>query len=227
MTTSCCPDTQCPTSTARSRTDTPFSVEAGRAAADPRSGAGGGTPTGGPGCRIQLRQILVRLPAAYSACESLMAGYRSALQPRVSGSRARQGITLSDDLVHVRSDVLRVLSAWSGLVSDERSVPPPAQRRAPDLCRHLIHHLDWLLAHPAAAEFADEITTLNRAVHAALNRSRQPKVDLTVFRCARCEEPLEYRQGDVEVTSAASEIRCRSGHTWRPDQWLQLARGAR
>lgn len=109
-------------------------------------------------CRRAVRGDLAELPGLYTECESALVPRRGAPGPRVTGSRGSTGIVLGDDAVAARAGVLELLASWSALVADERSVRRPAGRDPRGLARFLLTNLGWLLAHPAAADFVEELS---------------------------------------------------------------------
>jgi hypothetical protein len=123
----------------------------------------------------------------------------------------------------VRSDIVAILASWSGLVVTERAVARPVRRDVGMLAAFVGAHLDWLLAHPAAADFAEEVTTLARAAR----RAAQPgaRIHLELGQCVRpgCESPLFATTHGDGGTALTGHVRCDSGHVWQAHQWLPLA----
>lgn len=104
---------------------------------------------------------------------------------KTSGTPSR-GATLNDRAAEARTTVRAVLSSWCRLVSEERGIYPPKRRvekllplgfiGPPPLVwtlddtptamgAYLALHADWLAAHPAAGECADELRDLVRLAH--------------------------------------------------------------
>lgn len=69
------------------------------------------------------------------------------------------GTPLSAQAAGARSAIRGVLASWTHLVVGGRAVPRPA-RSVTDMADFLHRHVDWLGAHPAAAEIATEIGDL-------------------------------------------------------------------
>jgi hypothetical protein len=69
------------------------------------------------------------------------------------------GTPLSTQAARARSAIRGVLASWAHLVVGGRAVPRPA-RLVTDMAEFLHRHVDWLGAHPAAAEIAAEIGDL-------------------------------------------------------------------
>jgi hypothetical protein len=180
-----------------------------------------------------VHRALTDLPAIYAECESALVARKGALQQRVSGSRMARGIALEEDAVVARADILRVLSGWASLVADEQALPRPQRRLAGDLAWFLLANLDWLRSHPAGPDFADEILEVSRRAERVVNRSGGPQVDLGSCIHTDCDAPLTLAEAAASGRTAGSgrtavaEIRCTSGHTWPPSQWLYLARRIR
>ncbi|MGK5449338.1 hypothetical protein [Streptomyces radiopugnans] len=181
------------------------------------------TPFRAPAGRDTVRGDLLRLRDLY---EESIAAQASAARPpaeRVAGRRRthrHRGIALDDRAVSVRSDVLAVLTSWTGMVADERAVPAPPDARVPSLVGFLEANLDWLLGHPAGADFAGETAELNAALCAVLDREPAPR-DREVGTCA-----VPGCGRVVRATSAGRrpEVRCEAGHMWQARHWLLLGR---
>lgn len=94
-------------------------------------------------CHDGFAGLLCDLPALYSA---------------VDHGRA-PGTPLSRQAVGARSAIRGVLASWAHLVVGGRAVPRPP-RSVTDMAEFLHRHVDWLCAHPAAAEIAAEIGDL-------------------------------------------------------------------
>jgi hypothetical protein len=69
------------------------------------------------------------------------------------------GTPLSAQATGVRSAIRGALASWAHLVVGGRAVPRPG-RSVADMAGFLHRHVDWLGAHPAAAEIAAEIGDL-------------------------------------------------------------------
>jgi hypothetical protein len=94
-------------------------------------------------CRDELAGHLSGLPALYLSIE-----------------RDRTpGIPLSPAAATTRSAIRGVLATWAHVVVGGRAVPRPV-RSVTELADFLLRHVDWLGAHPAAAEAAAEIGDL-------------------------------------------------------------------
>lgn len=97
-------------------------------------------------CRDRLDQQLRNLPDLYAE-----------LEQSINASRRRTpGVPLSPRTVEVRAAVRAVLASWAQLVVAERKVTRPV-RNVVGMAEFLRRHLEWLGAHPAAAEIAGEV----------------------------------------------------------------------
>lgn len=172
-------------------------------------------------CHREIETDLHELPKIHSDCASALPRRRDPALQRVSGSRQASGVLLDEDAMSARSNVLGVLASWCALVADERRMTKPGRRHPAHLTAFLIRHLNWLLAHPAAADFADEISQITaQAQRAAYTR---PAAQVVLGQCVHpdCSAPLtpSSRNG-----GRSREISCTGGHTWQPHEWLQLFR---
>ncbi|SFW78349.1 hypothetical protein [Amycolatopsis australiensis] len=174
------------------------------------------------GCRNRIAADLAELPRLYDDCESLLIAAPRALTEKVSG-RFVKDAQLNDTAVSVRSDMVAILASWAGLVTAERAVTRPARRDVATLASFVAAHLDWLLAHPAAADFVDEVTTLARAARQAAQPGA--RIHLELGQCVRpgCESALFATTHGDGGTSLTGHVRCESGHVWKAHQWLPLA----
>lgn len=94
-------------------------------------------------CRDVLAEHLCLLPARYAAFE----------HDRTPGT------PLPRHAVETRTAMRGVLASWAHVVVTGRVVPRPV-RSVPGLADFLHRHVDWLGAHPAAAEIATEVAEL-------------------------------------------------------------------
>jgi hypothetical protein len=135
--------------------------------------------------------------------------------------RRSTGICLDDQTVAVRSDTIRILSSWCEMVVHERGVAGPRGLDVRTLTSFLQAHLDWLAAHAAADNFADEIAALAADLNQVLNPAQMRTIDLAPCTRDGCGQMVRARFGAVSQRSAP-KVRCDAGHTWQPWQWLDL-----
>jgi hypothetical protein len=173
-----------------------------------------------PQCREDAEENLVELPKMYDMCAYVLDGRRRQLRERVRGHRPR-GIVLRDEVVAVRSDILGVLASWCGLVTSERGVPGPDELAVSHLSTFVLVHFGWLTAHPAGADFTDELTALAERARAALTPEPVAK-PLPLGPCPRPGCGWTVRAEG----HPPRRIRCEAGHELPPHQWL-LLRGGR
>jgi hypothetical protein len=121
-------------------------------------------------CRRRAARQLSALPRMYQACEQVLEFRRNhtAARTRVSGGRP-EGIRLNEAAVELRSVMASVLRSWADVVTDHRSGPGPASPEIGPVACFLTTNLDWLAAHPAAADFAGEVAALVAAADKVLN----------------------------------------------------------
>ena len=169
-------------------------------------------------CRDRAEGDLVELPQLYDMCAYVLDERPPQSLERVSGHRPR-GIVLRDAVVSIRSDILGVLAAWCGLVMSERGVPGPDELSIPHLSTFVLIHFGWLTAHPAGAEFTDELVTLADQARAVLTPEPPPAKSLGPCPHHGCGWPLRA-EGQPPTL-----IRCEAGHEWPPAQWLLVRDG--
>src|SRR5256885_7625442 len=109
-------------------------------------------------CLARARASLRTLPPLYEECVHAMspAAHGHVIE-KVSGTRTTHSV--NEAAVEARSKIQFVLASWAELVADERGLTA----RGGDvgrLARFLTVHLDWLAAHPGAADFMAELDDL-------------------------------------------------------------------
>lgn len=172
-------------------------------------------------CLSLSREMLRALALLYEDCVHAMnPAPRGPVIEKVSGSRPVHSV--NETAVEARAKIEAVLASWAGLVADERGLTA----RGADvrhLTRFLAAQLDWLAAHPGAADFVAEIDELVSGTLRVIDATPADRIEL-----GPCIEP-----GCAGRLSAPSpgqdagvpEVGCDSGrHAWRPDQWLMLRR---
>ncbi|WP_053927488.1 hypothetical protein [Streptomyces chattanoogensis] len=169
---------------------------------------------------------LLELIELYEECEHSLQRARSGPRERVSGSRAI-GISLREDVVTARADILGVLASWAGTVAEARNVTGPGRRDVRELVRFLADNLDWLLGPATAGDFTSEIIEVSAAARRAAHPDPVLRTALGVCPAPDCHSTL-YSEPAGSRTTGHHRIRCDAGHDWPPRQWLLLARaGAR
>lgn len=173
-------------------------------------------------CRDRLDQQLRNLPDLYVEMEqSLNAAVQT--NERVSGGRT-PGIPLSPRTVEVRAAIRGVLASWAQLVVDERKVSRPI-RNVAGMAEFLRRHVDWLGAHPVAAEISSEIGELVAAASQLVHTEASWRVVV-----AKCSDP--ECAGDLVAwmrpfdSNLPSEIKCTHNrdHAWPAHRWGSLRR---
>lgn len=172
-------------------------------------------------CRAHVRDDIVELPKLYDEFESSLIRFPFAFEERIRGG-APKGLHLNEASVNARSDMISVLATWSGMVVEERSLTRPIGRDVAGLAAFLTRHLDWLLAHPTAPYFADEVAMMTATARRA-SRPR-PVQRLLLGYCVEedCDAPL-YADGIAADARSQAQVRCEAGHTWQAHEWLLLA----
>lgn len=180
------------------------------------------TPAACETCRTRLRANLAALPTLYDACgQALRPAERGHTLERVSGSRTFSPV--NDAAVEVRVSIQAVLASWAVLVADERRVTAPGGE-VPRLVRFLTRHLDWLTAHPLAADVLAETDGLVGTALRVIDGGPAAR-PVELGRCveADCGGLLLAHAG--ARAAGPSLVRCDTGrHVWPPYQWLPLRR---
>lgn len=134
------------------------------------------------------------------------------------------GLPFNTVAADARSEIVTVLGSWGGLVAEERQLRAP-RRTVTALARFLIVNAEWLLAHAAGAEAADEVMRLaGRARWAA---HPEPVRQIALGGCVepRCAGRLVAWVHTCQG-QAHTEVRCDADerHTWAESQWTRLWR---
>lgn len=175
-------------------------------------------------CVARLQADLRGLRDIYEESEHSLARPPTSLRQRVSGSRPI-GIVLDDRTVAVRSEMTTTLASWARMIIDERGLTSRDQRDVRSLLCFLARHLDWLARHPAAADFADEVT---RLVESAGELGGPGPVRLIALGhclragCAGTLHAVIPAPGSTDRTTP-HQVSCDTGHSLPPRQWLLLA----
>ena len=175
-------------------------------------------------CYHDLKANLLELPEIYDDCESVLHPRRNPTMQRVSGSRQSPGIRLDEGAITARSSIVSSLATWAAMVADERAVTKPAHRSPGSLADFLVTHLNWLLAHQTAADFAAEISELTH--HARRSAYSQPSLRIDLGQCVHsdCNAAMTTSPSAPHDGRRTREVSCTAGHSWQPHQWLLLSR---
>lgn len=194
----------------------------GSADRSPGSGSSGEGPARlCEACRNRLRRDLDGLPALYDECESVLGNPTYHLTERVSGSKGT-GIPLNTHAMTARSEIMALLASWAGLVISERRLAAAPARTVPGLSSFLAAHLNWLVAHPAAEDFAEEVCGAVRMAHTAAQPGPSLHIELGTCVQPGCDSAL-YATGRAGDDRPMSQVRCGAGHVWSARDWLLVA----
>ncbi len=168
-----------------------------------------------------LIPALRALAELHEECGRVLAHTPYSLRQRVTGSRAI-GISLNEKAMALRTEMKNTLASWARLVVDECGTAVPSQEGVRPLVSFLVRHAGWLAAHPAAGDFAEEITALVRSARRIAGPGPAHRVDLG--RCVRsgCSGTLRAVVHDGDDT-APGQVSCDAGHALPPQQWLLVA----
>lgn len=147
---------------------------------------------------------------------------------RTSGTPSR-GATLNERAADARTTIRAVLASWCRLVAEERGIALPDDTPQA-MAAYLERHADWLAAHPAAGEAADELRDLVRMAHPIAYPSGTRTFE--VGPCSALHDDCTgtilavLRRADSLLPSAlACDVD--PTHTIPADQWLTLGRRLR
>lgn len=173
-------------------------------------------------CRQRIRGTLAELPQLYLACESTLGRQpRSMMAEKVSGSRL-PSLPINERAATARTDLVRVMAAWAGMAADEFDLTGPSPYAVDKLATFLSRQLDRLLSHPAAGDFVAELSSVAGAARRAAHGDSDRRLDVGCCTHVGCDSRITVRIHGHDPTP--HHVRCDAGHTWPPQQWLQLAR---
>ncbi|MFB6889269.1 hypothetical protein ACFCX4_08145 [Kitasatospora sp. NPDC056327] len=177
-----------------------------------------------PLCRRRLVDGLTRLPRLYHDCALLLVG-ADRPRDRVSGG-ALPGMPFNTAVAEVRSLILGMLRAWSGLVVGQRFCAAP-RGTAAGTAEFLLRHAGWLAAHEAAGELSREVALAERRARRVIDPDRRSRVRVGACREADCagtltaEVPADRPRRAVEVACDADPA-----HRWSAQEWMWSGQAA-
>ena len=145
---------------------------------------------------------------------------------KTSGTPDR-GSTINDRAADARSTIRAVLSSWCRLVAEERGIGLP-QDTPKATGAFLARHADWLAAHPAASEAADELHDLVRMAHPIAYPTGArvfPVGPCVEAECAGTIKAILRRVDSLLPSSLVCDVD--EAHAWPASEWLTLGRKLR
>ncbi|WP_055569109.1 MULTISPECIES: hypothetical protein [Streptomyces] len=172
------------------------------------------------GCVEQLERNLRTLPGLHQeGLHHILSTSRRRNPTKVSGSRRRDHLNIS--ALDARNNILAILESWSGFVVEKLGAAAPG-RSVPHLACFLILNLEWLTTQPPAAEFADEVESLQveslRAIDPDSDDEHAPVIACVMDDCPGTinASPRNAR------TPGRGSISCSSGHSWEMRELLTI-----
>ncbi|TRO56457.1 hypothetical protein [Streptomyces sp. IB201691-2A2] len=171
-------------------------------------------------CIGQAERTLRALPALHQECLLHASPTSRRSNPtKVSGSRTRDHLNLS--VLDARYSSLTALESWSQTVAALRKVTAPA-RSVPRLARFLVQHLEWLLAQPYAAEFADEMESVAAELRSTIDPgSGELRTAIRTCVVDNCSGTISTSLGSG-AGARTGPLECSMGHAWEIGEWLNL-----
>ncbi|MET8168161.1 hypothetical protein ABZT34_28555 [Streptomyces sp. NPDC005329] len=176
------------------------------------------------GCREELAAGLRVLPWLYLECEHVLGGGPTPTRLEKTTGGALPGMPFNGAAAEARSEIVKALSSWCGLVADERHVSGPPRAVEP-LAAFLARHIDWLCAHPAAVEATAEVAGLVRTARRVVHTEPVRTVRIGACVIPGCGGELGAVV-PVRTPARPVGVQCTEdvGHTWAGHQWTQLSR---
>jgi hypothetical protein len=171
-------------------------------------------------CRDTLVAQLKRLPALYEEC-GLRLNESGPLRERTSGGPL-PGMPFNTAAADARSDTVKLLRSWAGVLVEERGLPVPGDT-VTLLSALLVRHADWLAAHATAADVSTEFARLVRRCRRVIDPEPLRRVVVGTCVEANCSGGLtalirphqSQRQTDIVCDVDPS-------HRWSGQEWLLL-----
>jgi hypothetical protein len=163
------------------------------------------------------------MPALYRELGQILSfrGIRPVHEP--SYSSHGPGGLMNERLIDTRKNITDVIGSWACLVAEEKKLSAAVRntRSIDGLSVFLLRHLQWLSAHPAAADFVHEID----AVYSD-GRSHHRVPGIHDLGNQACEAPGCGARLRIVTRTEGSQgplvLRCDEGHSWKAEQWLEL-----
>ncbi|GAA2955918.1 hypothetical protein GCM10020227_23760 [Streptomyces flavovirens] len=176
-------------------------------------------------CVDLLRADLRRLLDAYRESDHALTPTAPRPGVRVSGTKTAKGIVLDQRAMDLRTRMTETLASWARLVVDEARTPRPRRCEVGPLIDFLCRHLEWLAAHPAAADFDEEVRHLLDSCRTLLGPAPAQRTPIGTCPEAGCRSTLHLvRQADT-ATTRPRHVTCEAGHALPPQEWLRHMSG--
>lgn len=175
-------------------------------------------------CVDVLRANLRRLLDAYRESDHALTPTAPRPGVRVGGTKTAKGIVLDQRAMDLRTRVAETLASWARLVVDETRSPRPRQHEVVNLVDFLRRHIEWLAAHPAAADFDEEVRQLLESCRTVLGPAPEQRTPIGICPETDCHSTLHViRQADA--VAQHPRVACDAGHALPPQKWLRSMGG--
>jgi hypothetical protein len=171
-------------------------------------------------CAQEAESNLRALPGLHQEClHQASSAPRRTNPTKVSGSRRRDYLDVA--VIDARHDILTILESWAGMVAEKLGTAAPP-RTVPRLTQFLTLHLDWLVAQPPAADFANEVGSLVTELRKMIDPEPGDHHALTRH-CVvdDCTGMISVPHTNGRNT-VRNSIKCSAGHSWEMREWLSL-----
>ncbi|MER7488634.1 hypothetical protein ABTY20_22555 [Streptomyces sp. NPDC126497] len=176
-------------------------------------------------CVDRLRTDLRKLLDAYRESDHALTPTAPRPSVRVGGTKTAKGIILDQRAMDLRTRMTETLASWARLVVDEARTSRPRQREVVALVDFLSRHIEWLAAHPAAADFDEEVRQLLESCRTVLGPAPAQRTPIGVCPETDCHSTLHViRQADA-AAQHPRHVACDAGHALPPQEWLRYMGG--
>ncbi|MDJ1134980.1 hypothetical protein [Streptomyces iconiensis] len=178
-----------------------------------------------PGCLRALSADITALAHLHEECAHVLdgGGLPEGVRERITGGGGAPGIPFNAAAADVRRDIAALLGSWSALVCDERGLTAPRATPAARAAQ-LLAHVEWLAAHPAAADLSEETARLKSRAR----RTAHPGAARRTVTLGACVEPGCPGTLTARLHTSADpgdQVRCTAdpAHVWPAAQWTRLS----
>lgn len=175
-------------------------------------------------CYSCLVEGIQELPHLYAECEAMLGGPRASMMKEKASGRSRPGLALNCSVADARTQILVVLSSWSGLIAEERQFTVPS-RQVPALADFLLVNLCWLAGHPAAGSLSAEIAQTRTIARRAAFPEPIRRIPVGSCVVPGCQGQLSAIL-QSNRPGQGTQVRCANNHDhlWGREEWIQLRR---
>jgi hypothetical protein len=181
-----------------------------------------------PGLRLCDYHML-RIATDATKCADLHHELESALAaPERPGEHTSgtptHGTSINERALIMRAEIRHTMASWCRLIAEERGIGLPADH-IDAIGAYLALHREWLSAHPAAPDCADELASLAHRAHNVAYPSGARSFPVGPCPESGCEATVRVVLRRIDAV-LPSELVCdaEQPHSWPASRWRELGR---